>query len=166
MINEAHAYRIYPPLGVCMRWALKVSLWAGLSTVAAIVVTRWLSGQHFPGAFTDIAVKVVATLLGTGVVLGLVMFVLCRVWSATVKEGSLRATTLSGRMTEVPISSIIAVRSTSLQGLPVFIVKSNVSKSDLYIYTLGANTEAVHARLSALVGPEHPLAAAFGARGV
>ena len=51
MINEAPAYRIYPPLGVCMRWALTVSLWAGLSTVAAIVVTRWLSGQHLPGTF-------------------------------------------------------------------------------------------------------------------
>ena len=166
MTNEEAAYRIYPPLGACVRWALKLFLWLSIITITFTVAGRLLRGQPLPMDFLEITGKIILFCFGVGVVLGLLIFAICRVWSTTFRDGSMGATTLLGRMAEVPLSSITEVRSTSIQGLPVMIVKSSSSESELYIYTLGLDRDAAHLRLSSLAGPENLLTKAFGSHEV
>jgi hypothetical protein len=164
MIDDAVAYRIYPPLGSCVRWALKLYLWVVILTVVFTVAGRLLRGQ--PVLLTNLlkTSEMIVVLVPGVFAFALLIHVICRVWGATVNDGSLRATTFSGRMAKVPLSSITGIRPDSICGLPVLVVKSNSSGTALYIYTLGLDTDAAHIRLSSLAGSENPLTKAFGSK--
>jgi hypothetical protein len=164
MIDDAVAYRIYPPLDACVRWALKMYLWVVIFTVVFTVAGRLLRGQ--PVLLTNLlkTSEMIVVLFPGAFALALLIYVICRVWGATFKDGSLRATTFSGRMAKVPLSSITEVRPDSISSLPVLVIKSSSSRAVLYIYTLGLDRNFARIRLSSLAGSENPLTKAFGSK--
>jgi hypothetical protein len=103
----------------------------------------------------------IAFFAGLRLLLGLFIFGIGWVWAAIFSPETLRATNLWGRMTEIPCASVTDVRAGSIQGLPVLIVKSSASQSDLYIYTLGLDRDIVYSQLYTLIGPDNPLTQAF-----
>jgi hypothetical protein len=161
MIDEAVAYRIYPPLGACVRWALKLFLWVVILTIVVTLALRLLRGQPMPTNLLETTGKIVLLFPGAGVVIALLIYGICRVWGATFKDGLMRATTFSGRTAKVSLSSITEVSSATICGLPVLIVKSSSSRTALYIYTLGLDKDAAHSRLSSLAGLDNPLTKAL-----
>jgi hypothetical protein len=74
----------------------------------------------------------------------------------THSRRTLRATTLWGRLTEIPYSSITGAKAGSIEGLPVLLVASSELQSPLYIYTLGLDRDAVHSHLYMLIGADNP----------
>jgi hypothetical protein len=122
---------------------------------------QWGWGQPFPQTLIFRSGNLIAFLAGLGLLLGLCIFGMGWVWAATFGSETLRAANLWGRMTEVPYSSITAVRSGSIQGLPVLIIQSSQSRSGLYVYTLGLDRELVYSQLYTLAGPDNDLTQAF-----
>jgi hypothetical protein len=162
MIDGSTSYRVYPPLRACVRWGLTVFAWVALVITILPLAMRLSRGQPLPKGRLALIGTLVALVVGVGVTVGLGVYAICRIWGATFTQATLRATTVWGRMVEVPMSSITDVAPGSVQGLPALIVTSAASKAALYIYTLGLDRDSVHTRLSSLVGPDHLVTKAFG----
>ena len=162
MIDTSTAFRVYPPLRACIRWGLTLFLWVALIVSVLPFVLRLWRGQPLPKDWLAHSGALLGLLVGIGVTIGLGVYAICRIWGATFTQGTLRASTVWGRMVEVPLSTVTDVARGSVQGLPVLIVKSGASKADLHIYTLGLDRESVRMRLSSLAGPDHLLTRAFG----
>jgi hypothetical protein len=162
MRDTSTAYRVYPPLRACIRWGLTLFFWVALIVSALPFAVRLWRGQPFPKDWLAHTGTFLGLVIGIGVTIGLGIYAICRIWGATFTQGTLRATTVWGRMVEVPLSTVTDVTPGSVQGLPVLIVKSGASKALLYIYTLGLDRDSVRVHLSSLAGPDHLLTKAFG----
>jgi hypothetical protein len=143
-----------------MRWALRVFFWVFVVIFGITAIGRWSRGQPLPAAWSERPAQYIAFFVGISAVLGLLIFVIGWVWSATVSRRGLKASTLWGGRLEVPWAAITEVRSSSIQGLPVLIVRST-TMSDIYVYTLGVDLHEVHSKLLAAAGPDHLLTKCF-----
>jgi hypothetical protein len=161
MIDTKPTYRINPPLSACLRWALKLLFKVAVAMTLITVGGTYFMGRPLTTPWTTLLGAEVAVIVGVGAFLGILIFGICRIWGTTLKDGAIRATTFGGRMMRVPLSSVTDARPGSVQGLPVLVVKSRATDSHLYIYTLGLDMSAAHARLASLAGPDHVLTRAF-----
>jgi hypothetical protein len=161
MHTPSTRYRLYPPIGACLRWSLTLMFWLLIVVIGFSLFKQWGWGQPFPQTLISRSGNFIAFSAGLGFLLGLCIFGMGWVWAATFGPETLRATNLWGRMTDVPYSSIATVRAGSIQGLPVLIIQSSASRSGLYIYTLGLDRELVYSQLYTLAGPDNPLTQAF-----
>lgn len=161
MTNVTPTFRINPPLSACIRWGLKLMFWVATAATVLAAVKRYLRSQPLPTPWLRLFVTELEVIFGVGLILGVLIFAICRIWAATLKGGELRATTYGGRMVRVPLASVTGAQVGSLQGLPVLVVNSHATKSPLFIYTLGVNINEVYAELASVAGPDHVLTRAF-----
>lgn len=155
------SYRLSPSFSSCMRWGLAFVLVLMTSLIGLTAIIRTIYNQPFPQHWSEapgeLALISAALAIGMGTIVFAVLFAL----SADATKASLRASTYWGRRVTIPWSSITSVTAWSYQGLPALIIESDVSKAELYIYTLGLNRREVHSQLCRLAGPSNMLTKCF-----
>ena len=63
-------FRLCPPVGACLRWALTLAFWL-LIAVLGMLVTRGLwSHQTWPADFTQRLLSMIGVFAGVGVLMG------------------------------------------------------------------------------------------------
>jgi hypothetical protein len=140
-----------------MRWALLTCLSIFVVVFLMVGGMRLAQGLPLPEHWSTRPAESFALLLALSCGMGIVIYGVGWIWGAALSEQSLTATTFWGRRVEVPLLSVTEIRSLSIQGLPCLLVKSNATKSDLHILTLGLDAPEVYSRLYAAAGPSHPL---------
>lgn len=140
--------------------------WVLLFTSIFAIGGGALAGRPIPKPTFESVGVIVGCVVGMGLLVGFFVFAVGLVWGSVLGPGTLRASTLWGRMVEVPLASITDVRAGSVSGMPVLILKSSAATSELYVYTLGVDRASACARLNSLVGPDNLLTQAFSSDGV
>ena len=161
MEASTSTYRLIPTFVACMRWAMLTCLCIFVGVFLVVGGTRLIQGLPVPEHWSTRPAEILTLFLALTCGMGIVIYGVGRIWGAALSERSLTATTFWGRRVEVPLLSVTDVRSLSIQGLPCLLVKSNATRSELYILTLGLDAPEVYNRLLAAAGPTHPLTTWF-----
>ncbi len=147
--------KIYPPIGPCLRFSVKtLGLILGFVLLLGIVV-RFFKGEPFIGFLLISQLSLL--FVGLAALLGVILYVILRVWAWSVDPSGLTGRSYWGRRSHIAWKDVAKVGSVTVEGIPALVVTSATSKREVFAYTLDANIPEIHAHLFRYAGPQHVL---------
>jgi hypothetical protein len=160
-MKDSASLRVFPPLRPCLAFAVRLlSMIIGVMLIVA-QVGKALSGQ--PLLPVLLLLQMLACAIGIGLVLGLVLYALMRLWAWTIARDGLAGRSYWGRRRRIAWTRLDSVAAASVEGIPALHVRASDSGDDLFLYTLGVSLQAIHAALVHHAGPDHVLTRSFAA---
>jgi hypothetical protein len=146
---------IYPPIGPCLKFSVKtLGLVLGFVLLLGIVV-RYFKDEPFIGFL--LVFQLSLFFVGLAVPLGVVLYLILRVWAWSVEPSGLTGRSYWGRRSHIAWKDVDRVGFVAIEGIPALVVTSATSKQEVFAYTLGINIPDVHTHLYRYAGPEHVL---------